>query len=58
MVIIYTREMTKGTGLLTQLLHPHSPYALFSTPVYDQRQGVYWLGVEQENHLIKTLKIR
>jgi hypothetical protein len=50
--------MIKGTGLLTQLLHPHSPYALFSTPVHDQRQGVYWPIVEQESHLNRTLKIR
>jgi hypothetical protein len=51
------RTMIKGTGLLTQLLHPHSSYALLSTPVHDQRQGVYWPVVEQENHLTRTLEI-
>ena len=57
MDFIYMRTMIKGTGLLTQLLHPHSSYALLSTPVHDQRQGVYWPVIEQENHLTRTLEI-
>jgi len=44
----------KGTELLTQFLHPHSPYALLSASMHDQGQGVNGLVVQQKNHLIRT----
>jgi hypothetical protein len=43
----------KETELLTQFLHPHSPYALFSASMHDQGQGVNWFVVQQKNHLIR-----
>jgi hypothetical protein len=54
MGIIYACCITiKGTELLTQFLHPHSPYALLSASMHDQGQGVNGLVVQQKNHLIK-----
>jgi len=48
----------KETELLTQFFYPHSPYALLSASMHNQRQGVNWLVVQQENHLIRTDEIR
>jgi hypothetical protein len=47
----------KGAILLTKLFHPHPPYHLFSAPMYNQRQGIDWLVIEQEDHLIRYQSI-
>jgi len=47
----------KENELLTQFLHPHSPYALLSASMHNQGQSVNWFVVQQKDHLIRTDEI-